>query len=514
MLLQWLWLIPLLPLLAAFVVALRMLLGRDRGDAFEPATARISGGATLLAWLGLVALAVHVALDEWPGPIRYGDWLTSGELRLPITFHIDRLALGTALVLGFLIWLTHRFAAAYLHREAGFHRFYFALNLFGGGMLLILLAGNAFLAFVGWELAGISSWLLIGYAYQRPVATGNALRALVTNRIGDAAFILGIAFSFIWLGGVEWQTFEQERELLEPLNASLLVLAFTTAALAKSAQLPFSAWLGRALEGPTPSSAVFYGAVMVHAGVYLLLRLEPLLQQTPALMAVIAGIGLLTALYAWLCGLVQSDVKSALVFATQTQVGLMFVAIGLGLFEVAAVHLALHAVWRAHQFLTAPGYMHQVTRPAPPAPAWLRRRQWLYTAALQRFWLDPIANKLLLRTTQTLGRDMRAFDDGVVSRLVGLPEQTRAAALLDDSGTAARGDGPSMVRAHGLAGAFMAWLAERLHRFELRLVLQPGGGVVTRLLHRLGEQLVAIETLLEQPRYLLLLVMATLVVIL
>jgi len=420
------------------------------------------------------------------------------------------LALGIAILFTFLIGLTHLFAATYLHRETGFHRFYFALNLFGGGMLLILLAGNAFLAFVGWELAGISSWLLIGYAYTRPTATGNALRALVTNRIGDAAFVLGIGFSVIWLGGVEWTAFEQD--VLEPFNASLLVLAFTVAALAKSAQLPFAAWLGRALEGPTPSSAIFYGAVMVHAGAYLLLRLEPLLVQSPALMGAIAAAGLLTALYAWLCGLVQSDVKSALIFATQTQVGLIFLTIGLGLFEVAAVHLALHAAWRAHQFLMAPHYMHTVARPAPPPPVWLQRRLWLYTAALQRFWLDPIANKLLLRTTQTLGRDMRAFDDGVVSRLVGLPEQARAAALLDEAEPEA--GAARAAQARGLAGALIAWLAEQLYRFEQRLVLQPGGGLVAVLLRRLGEQLVTIEGLLEQPRYLLLLIMATLVVIL
>ena len=175
------------------------------------------------------------------------------------------------------------------------------------------------------------------------------------------------------------------------VNDRLLVIGFVIAALAKSAQLPFSAWLTRALEGPTPSSAIFYGAVMVHAGVYLMLRLEPLLLQVPDVMFGLVVAGALTAIYAWLCGLVQTDVKSALIFATLFQVSLMFVSIGLGWTTLALVHLCLHACWRVWQFLVAPSWL-VITRerPAPP-PAWLRNNQFLYTAALQRFWLDKLA---------------------------------------------------------------------------------------------------------------------------
>jgi hypothetical protein len=392
-----------------------------------------------------------------------------------------------------------------MHREAGFHRFFIGMNLFAAGMLLIVLAGNAALAFVGWELAGVSSWMLIGYAFERDTATANAQRAFLTNRVGDAGFLLGIGLAYLWLGSAEWPALAASR--LDTLLAGLLALGFMIAALAKSAQVPFAPWIARALEGPTPSSAIFYGALMVHAGVYLLLRLEPLLLHAPAILALLTGLGLLTVVYGWLSGLVQSDVKSALMFATTTQVGLMFMEIGLGLFDLAAWHLGLHALWRAWQFLAAPAYMHLVeARPAPPAPAWLAGRLRIYQTALQRFWLEPLGDWLLVRPTQAIGRDIRAIDENVISRLVGLPAETRTAALEES--------GDEVVRGHGVAGAVLEWVAERLDRFESRLILQEGGGHLLRWQKAVGATFQAVESLLEQPRYLLLLVMATFVVIL
>ena len=187
------------------------------------------------------------------------------------------------------------------------------------------------------------------------MATGNALFAFVTNRAGDAGFLLALGLAAAWLGGFEWTALSRATEI-SVVNDRLLVIGFVIAALAKSAQLPFSAWITRALEGPTPSSAIFYGAVMVHAGVYLLLRLEPLLVQVPDVMLGLVVAGLLTAIYAWLCGLVQTDVKSALIFGVVFQVALMFVAIGLGWTTLALVHLCLHAGWRIWQFLLAPSW--------------------------------------------------------------------------------------------------------------------------------------------------------------
>jgi NADH:ubiquinone oxidoreductase subunit 5 (subunit L)/multisubunit Na+/H+ antiporter MnhA subunit len=496
---------PGLPLAAALAITLLHLAGRARGETGEPLTRRIALTAIALSFFSLVASGTSALLHGAPGQVVLGEWFASGALKLPVSFTVDGLSLGFGTLVAFIAWVTFKFSANYMHREAGFHRFFIAMNLFAGGMLLIVLAGNAALAFVGWELAGLSSWMLIGYAYDRETATANALRAFLTNRIGDAGFVLGIALAFIWLGSLDWVEMAASAGSLPTLHVGLAALGFVTAALAKSAQVPFSPWIHRALEGPTPSSAIFYGAVMVHAGVYLLIRLEPLLLHAPGIMALIAVIGGTTALYAWLAGYAQSDVKSALLFATLTQVGLMVLACGLGLFEWAAWHAGLHATWRAWQFLSAPAYMHLSAQPAAPAPTWLQRRSSLYTAALQRFWLEPLADRLLTRPTLALARDMRAIDENVVSRLVGMPEAQRASALLSEE---------ALVKGHGLAGSVLVWVADHLDRFEQHLVLQGGGGRLGAGLHHLGDWLKLIENLLEQPRYLLLLVMATMVVIL
>lgn len=509
--LQQAWLIPLLPLLAAGGIVLRILSGHDRGDQAEPPTARIAIYCASTSFLLLLCLDGLALAAGAPGHVVSGIWFSSGAIQLPISFSLDALALSIATLFAFIASLTLMFSRNYLHREAGFHRFFLGMCLFTAGMLLIVLSGNVALTFVGWELAGVSSWLLIGYAYDRPTASINALRAIVTNRIGDAGFILGISLAFIWLDSVEWPVLLHANHL-GTLSAGLLALGLVVAALAKSAQVPFSPWIARALEGPTPSSAIFYGSLMVHAGVYLLVRMEPLLRQAPALMSLIAVLGLLTMLYGYFSGLTQTDVKSALIFATTTQVGLMFFFCGMGWFTLAAWHLGLHASWRAWQFLASPSYMHLMGGPTRAAPVWLKDRQRLYTASMQRFWLEHLGDWLLVRPTRQMARDVRNLDDNVVSRLVGLPESAGVPAFLVASGEEICKD--EVVRGSGLAGAFLEWTAIKLHRFESRLLFQGGNSLLNRTLAKIGIYLVAVEGLLSQPRYLLLLIMATLVVIL
>ncbi len=502
--------IPILPLLAAGGIATYVISGQAVGDDGEPPTARLAEGGAWLALFGLLMLDVLSLYEGAPGHFTVGSWFASGQFNVPISFMLDGLSLAYATLVALIGAVTLRFSRNYLHRETGFHRFFIFMSLFLAGMLLIVLSGNAVLTFIGWELAGVSSWLLIGYAYDRPLATGNALFAIITNRIGDAGFILGISLSAWWLGTVEWSglaDWAANAGTFDKITARLVLLGFLIAALAKSAQLPFSSWIARALEGPTPSSAIFYGALMVHAGVYLVIRLEPVLLRVPDIMLYIAVIGALTALYGWLAGLVQTDVKSSLIFATVTQVGLMFLASGLGWFELAAWHMGLHSAWRAYQFLLAPSYMHLVNEKAKPVPAWLAGRQWLYTAALQRFWLDHFARSALVRPTQAIGRDMRNFDDNVLSYLVGMPERHRG-------GRVVAIDDDRVIRGHGLAGAFLAWSAGHLQRFESNLVMQQSGGPVSRIMRRVGDYLLVLETLLERPRYLVLAVMAIFVVIL
>jgi hypothetical protein len=400
-------------------------------------------------------------------------------------------------------WIVLRFSASYLHREMGFRRFFAVMSFFLSGMLLIVLSGNLVLTFVGWEMVGLSSWLLIGYAWERPQASGNALFVFLTQRIGDSAFLLGVGLA-IWLThSAEWSALAGGVAL--PTGAArLLALGFVVAALVKSAQLPFSPWIARALEGPTPSSAIFYGSLMLHAGVYLVLRLEPLLVQIPDVLALITVIGLATALYAHLCALVQSDVKSALVFASLTQVGLMFFACGLGLFELAAWHLCLHAAWRAYQFLLAPAYLQLVRQPTRPVPRWLAVHHRLYTAVVHGFWIESLAHNLLTRPTLALGSDMRALDERVIDPLIGVPRA-------DQHG--AQNDAHDAIRAHGIAERILLDLADHLQRLETRLLLS-GDGALQQALRRAGTYMETLEVLLEQPRYLMLMVMATFVVIL
>jgi formate hydrogenlyase subunit 3/multisubunit Na+/H+ antiporter MnhD subunit len=495
------WLVPLLPLLAAAVTGLRVVLGGARGDAGEPLTARLGALAALGGLLILLGIDLVALLEGAPGLRVFGNWLASGRWQGGISFLLDGLSLPLATLAALIGWLAMRFSANYLHREAGFHRFHIVLGVFLAGIQLVFLAGNGLLAFVGWEMCGIASFLLIGYAWHRPLATGNALFAFATNRGGDAGFLLGLGFAAAWLGSFDWPVLTGTD--LPMVTARLLVIGFVIAALAKSAQLPFTPWIARALEGPTPSSAIFYGSIMIHAGVYLMLRLSPLLAQVPDVMAGIVLAGVLTALYAWLCGLVQTDVKSGLIFATVFQVGLMFVAIGLGWTTLATVHLCLHASWRAWQFLLAPSWL-TLTQGAPkPAPAWLRRWPLLYTAAVQRFWLDRLAIVLVVRPTEAFARDLRNFDERFVDRALGEPGR----------GKPLREDRPLVV-GDGLAGRALAAAAEHLQRLELRLSLRGRGGLAEQLLRRFGGYLRIVENLLEQPRYLMMAVMATFVVIL
>lgn len=500
---DWVWLVPVLPLLAVVLTGLRVLLGRTGGDASEVPTARLAELAALgglLVLLGIDGLAL--LQGQVPGHLRLAHWFGNGNWTVTFSFMLDELSLAVATTTAWIGWLVTRFSANYLHREAGFHRFFIVLGFFLSGIQFVLLAGNGLLAFVGWEMCGVASFLLIGYAWHRPQATANALFAFVTNRAGDAGFLLALGLAAAWLGGFEWTALARAAQL-SVVSDRLLIVGFVVAALAKSAQLPFTPWIARALEGPTPSSAIFYGAVMVHAGVYLMLRLEPLLLQVPDVMLGLVVAGVLTAVYAWLCGLVQTDVKSALIFATVFQVALMFVAIGLSWTTLATVHLCLHAGWRAWQFLLAPSWLTLTRdRPAPP-PAWLAKRQALYTMALQRFWLDKLAMVLLVRPTESFARDVCGLEENFIDRAIGQPGQGRPL----------QAERP-LVLADGLPGRLLAAVSERLQGIENRLLLRGRGGTAEHLLRRAGAYLRTLENLLEQPRYLMMAVMATFVVIL
>lgn len=516
------WLIPALPLLAAAGIGASYVTGHNRGEAGEPFTRRLATGAAALSLLLILAIDGFALFEGVPGQLDNGSWLHSGDYHIRLSFTLDALGLSMTTLVALITLLTTRFSVNYLHRETGYQRFFMVLCLFNAAMLLIVMAGNALFTFIGWELAGVSSYLLIAYAFDRRTASANATQAFVTNRIGDAGFLIAIALSLFWLGSVEWPSILGCTADLERLRVGLIAASFLLAALVKSAQVPFAPWITRALEGPTPSSAVFYGALMVHAGVYLVIRLEPLFVQVPVLMVALVLFGGATAVYGLLAGLVQTDVKSALIFATLGQVGLMFLACGLGWFTFAAWHLTAHAGWRTYQFLSAPGLMHFMgDRPTRPVPRWLGRCQWLYTASLHHFWLDNLANWLLVRPTRALAQDTQSFDYQVVNRLVGLPGSASAVSSLAQweeikHGQAGHllGDSGDVGHASGAIGRLMEAVATVLHWFEEHLVLKGGDEGIFNLVQRIGNGLTKIEVLLSEPRYLILLIVITFVVIL
>jgi NADH:ubiquinone oxidoreductase subunit 5 (subunit L)/multisubunit Na+/H+ antiporter MnhA subunit len=502
-------------LLAALWIATGFIFGWNRLEAGEKQTSRAAVWAISVSFLLVLLLDTLVFVHGSPGTIQLLEWLHSEKYRINISFILDYKSLVMGTLVGFISLVVMRFSVNYLHREAGFQRFFMMLSVFTAAMLVISFAGNAVFMFIAWELAGLSSYLLIAYSWQRDVATNNANRAFVTNRIGDAGFIIGITFSFFWLGTVEWEA--MSTIITSKIHVGIIMFGFMVAAFAKSAQFPFSAWISRALEGPTPSSAVFYGSLMVHAGVYLLLRLEPLLVQVPSLMLFITIIGAITAFYAYVVGLVQTDVKSSFMFSTLSQVGLMMIWIGLGWFKLALFHLVLHAIWRAYQFLHAPSFLQQVERPARPLPKWLAQNTWLYTAALQRFWLDGISDSLLTKPTRALANEVQIFDERVIDRVTGMPSQANMLSTL--SGWEAHQKGKQtpynqIGQGTGLFGSSLQWLARNFQRVEEGLILKGSGEGLMKAMNFFGKYFELIDDLLSQPRYLLVLIMATFVVVL
>ena len=507
----------LLPLVASLIIAIGWLTGINRGEDGERFTSNIMQLAVLASLLLLVTISLAFFFDPLILPARHstGNWFSSGSISVPFELLFDYYSLMFGPLIMLISLITIKFSQNYLHREAGFQRFHIVIGLFTSAMLLIAYSGNAIVAFIGWELAGVSSYLLIAYSYERPVATENATRAFVTNRIGDAGFLTAIFFGLVWFDSTSWIIDEPSWiSKAEHYQLDLIALGFIVAAMAKSATVPFSAWITRALEGPTPSSAIFYGAVMVHAGVFLLIRIEPLIQEVLLLQVVLIIVGLLTVAYGFFGGLVQTDVKTAFMFSTTGQVGLMFIFCGLGFEQLAFVYLLAHAIWRSYQFLHAPAHMHLSNQSARSVPPWLKHYKWLYTAAVQRFWLDNLSNALFVKPINSLANEIHVFDEQVVNRIAGMQEQVGALTSLTDWENRRRAeDKPGIASGRGVLGKLLETVATALHWFEEHLVLKSGGDNLINLIHKLGYYAERTDKLLSQPRYLWLLILTTLVVI-
>jgi NADH:ubiquinone oxidoreductase subunit 5 (subunit L)/multisubunit Na+/H+ antiporter MnhA subunit len=512
-------LIPLLPFGAALILGFGILFDWLKAEEREEVSAGIAQWAVTMSCLLSLTLYVADALGMNRGTFSLGTWLQSDSLRISINFLTHGIGPRIAALFGIILVVVLRFSVNYLHREEGFHRFFFVLTVFAGAMQWLVLSGNAVTTFMGWEIAGLCSYLLIAYAHDRPVAAANATRVFVTNRIGDAAFVIGIGLSYAFAESVDWAKLNTLAAQLSPGEAAGIAICFAVAAFVKSAQLPFTPWLLRALEGPTPSSAVFYGSVMVHAGVFLVCLLRPLFETSPFAMGSLIVVGLATAAHGYLLGLTQTDIKTSLITATSVQLGLMFFECGLGLWQWAEWHLYAHVIVRAYQLLSAPSLLHNIhgTPIKQISPA-LSKRYWLYTASLQRFWLDSLIDCLFVRPIGRLSHDLRYFDDYIIDRILGSPapamnavsslaqyeEQKIGARLSEGSDRFAQGS--------GLAGKVAEWTSAVIHAFENRFMLRGYGKNAAAFGRRIGRSANRFEAYILRPRYLVLFIFITLLV--
>jgi NADH:ubiquinone oxidoreductase subunit 5 (subunit L)/multisubunit Na+/H+ antiporter MnhA subunit len=332
----------------------------------ERTIANCTQASILTGLIAALAVLVNMLLtDSRFVPVELGNLVViPGEhFHFVLKFVFDRLSVPFVVLTYILVGTIGAFGSRYLHRDAGFQRFFLLYAFFLLGMVLATLAGTIETLFLGWELVGLSSALLVAYFHERRSPVANGQRVWSVYRLADAAFLLAaVALHHLHgsgdfdalMGSGPWP---YGHATLSPNSALIVGSLLLIAAAGKSALVPFSGWLPRAMEGPTPSSAVFYGALSVHLGTFLLLRVSPLLELSAWLSGAVVVVGLATALFAAVTSHVQTDVKSGLAFASLTQVGIITVEIGLGFRYLALVHIIGHACLRTLQLLRAPSQL-------------------------------------------------------------------------------------------------------------------------------------------------------------
>src|SRR4051812_446085 len=296
---------------------------------------------------------------------RVFSWISSGEFDAPFTLRLDPLSSVMILVITGIGALIHIYSTAYMHdeKDAEFARYFSYLNLFAAFMLVLVLGANFLVMFVGWEGVGLCSYLLIGFWFRKKSAADAGKKAFIVNRIGDFGFILGVLLIFVTFHTFDFQEVAAAAAQRPVETAGWGVITIATlllflGATGKSAQIPLYVWLPDAMEGPTPVSALIHAATMVTAGVYMIGRTAVLFSHAPATLAIVAAIGAATALMAGTIGLVQNDIKRVLAYSTVSQLGYMFLAMGVGAFTAGIFHLFTHAFFKALLFLGSGAVIH------------------------------------------------------------------------------------------------------------------------------------------------------------
>jgi len=347
-----LWLIPILPL-AGFVV--NGIFGRRFSKSLVNAVAI---GSVLLSfvWVLKTVLSLNAPVTE-----HYFTWIQSGTLRIGCDLSVDRLTAVMLLVVTGIGSLIHIYSIGYMAHEGGYYRFFAYLNLFMFFMLVLVLAANFLLLFVGWEGVGLCSYLLIGFYFDKQFATNAGNKAFIVNRIGDFGFSLAVFYIFKNFGSLDFATVFQQAPNAPVSILTTIGVLLMVGACGKSAQLPLYVWLPDAMAGPTPVSALIHAATMVTAGVYMTARSWPIYTHAPAAMEVIAVIGIATAFFAATIGLAQNDIKKVFAYSTVSQLGYMFVGVGCGAFSAGIYHLMTHAFFKALLFLGSGSVIHALS---------------------------------------------------------------------------------------------------------------------------------------------------------
>jgi NADH-quinone oxidoreductase subunit L len=359
--LTYLWIIPLLPLLGA---AANGIFGARWPKNVTTAIALSSTALSFFAALEAVREFFMLSPDQIPYVKTFFTWISAGGFQADFALQVDQLTVIMLLVVTGVGWLIHIYSSGYMHDDPGYRRFFSYLNLFMFFMLILILASNYLLMFVGWEGVGLCSYLLIGFFFLKQSATNAGNKAFWVNRIGDFGFLLGVLLIFKTFGSLNFETVlpAAAKMSADPAGqigtlTAIALLLFVGAA-GKSAQLPLYVWLPDAMEGPTPVSALIHAATMVTAGVYMVVRSHSIFLNAPVAMQVVAIIGCLTALFAATIGLVQTDIKKVLAYSTVSQLGYMFLACGVGAFGAGVFHLMTHAFFKGLLFLAAGSVIH------------------------------------------------------------------------------------------------------------------------------------------------------------
>ncbi|WP_207421956.1 NADH-quinone oxidoreductase subunit L [Desertivirga brevis] len=352
------WLIPLLPLIGFLIN------GLGRNVLPKGAVGFIGSTVVLLSFI--VSIGIFTELNESTVKstvFPLFDWIQVGNLRIPFSFQIDPLSSIMLLIVTGIGFLIHVYSIGYMHHDVGFAKFFAYLNLFVFFMLLLVLGSNYVVMFIGWEGVGLCSYLLIGFWFSNPSYASAAKKAFVMNRIGDLGFLIGIFLIFSMFKSLEFSAVFSQAANLAPNNniIVLITILLFIGATGKSAQIPLFTWLPDAMAGPTPVSALIHAATMVTAGIYMIARSNILFTLAPFTLNIISIIGIATALLAATIAITQTDIKKVLAYSTVSQLGYMFLGLGVGAYTGAFFHVITHAFFKALLFLGAGSVIHAVS---------------------------------------------------------------------------------------------------------------------------------------------------------